>query len=154
LLAACDRVVRVGVGGGDVVTSRPVDTAPVRSDGAWLGPGLVPWTTLRGRRVGVWTALARPARILEALAREAVTPALHIRHADHAAPSPTDIAEAIELAWRARVDLWVATSKCVTHLPSALGGVPVATLAYELSLPEVLVDELRRAVLPDSASRP
>jgi tetraacyldisaccharide 4'-kinase len=146
LLSACDRVVRVGAGGAGVVTTRPVDIVTLHSDGASLGTQPLPWSFLRERRIGLWTALARPGRLEAALAREGVNPVLLLRHGDHAVPSPRDIAEAIARARRADVDLWVSTSKCVTHLPPHLGGIPVATLGYELSLPTTLVNALHHAV--------
>jgi tetraacyldisaccharide 4'-kinase len=140
LLAACDRVVRVGG------AAPSLDGAFVLSDGARLGSLLLTWKDLRPKRVGLWTALARPDRILDRLRGAGIVPSVVAAHADHGRPSPTSTARSIELARRAGVDLWLTTSKCATRMREGLGGLPLAVLAYELSLGESLASALLRAV--------
>jgi len=143
LLAVCDRIVRVGPASprADVA-----DQAVRRVDGAWLGATRLGWDVLRTRRVGLWTALARPDRVLATLTAEQVIPALVVAHGDHLSSSPRETASVLREARRVGIDLWLTTAKCATRLPAELGGVPVATLNYSLLLEESLQEALRRAV--------
>lgn len=62
---------------------------------------------LQNARFGLFTALARPRRLLQAFARAGLEPAIHVVAPDHG-PAP--------YALRHDVDLWVATPKCAIHL--------------------------------------
>ena len=147
LISACDRVVTIGEGDRDALGVHvPVDVALVAVRGAYTSHATLDWGALRARRVGLWTAIARPDRVVHALSRNGVTPAFVATHADHAVVSPRALARIVRGASVAGVDLWLATSKCVTRLPPALGGVPVATLDHALSLGPALVEALRDAV--------
>ena len=153
LLSACDRVVVIGRAAGEVAArGGAADVASVRSDGARLGDETLGWGELRRRRVALWTTIARPERVTRHLARERVVPVLVVALGDHARPTRADAERAIERARQARVDLWLTTAKCATRIPP-LGGVPVATLTYELSLAEPLVRALREAVAAPASVR-
>ena len=120
LLAASDRVIRIGI-----------DATPV-SRGAWSlasGAELLDWCTLRTRRVGLVTAVARPHRVLARLAENGVIPACVHRLPDHAWPGGSGTPGA-----QTGLDLWLTTPKCRTGLPAHIHGIPVATLDYALKL--------------------
>jgi tetraacyldisaccharide 4'-kinase len=147
LLAASDRIVLIGRALPSTVdVDRPTDVAVVQAAGAWLAGSLLSWDELRSRRVGLWTAIARADRVLEGLAREGIIPLLVAAQGNHLQASPEETARAVERARDARVDLWLTTAKCVTRLPGCIGDIPVAMLAYEVSLGESLVQALRRGV--------
>jgi len=62
---------------------------------------------IRGKTIGLFTALGRPRRLVRALAREGIFPSVVVEARDHGpAPRLPDV----------RVDLWVATEKCALHL--------------------------------------
>jgi len=146
LLSRCDRVVVLGGAGSSLgEAGRPVDGVAAVADGAWLEGDRLGWDAIRPRRVGLWTALARPSRVLASLERHGVVPRLHAAHGDHSPPSLAELRSAVDQARHAGVDLWLATAKCATRLPPRLDGVPVATLAYDLPLPDELVTALRVA---------
>lgn len=153
LLAAADRVVALG----EDDTLHPalakrvdVQRVGVVLEGAYVqgakGGELLPWPTLRSLRVGVFLTIARPMRVLDALARRAVEPVVVLRSADHRPPEAATCRLAAH--WSSNVDLWLCTAKCATHLGSPIGGRPVGTLAYNLLLPSELVRELVRAAGP------
>ncbi|HEX8794330.1 MAG TPA: tetraacyldisaccharide 4'-kinase [Polyangiaceae bacterium] len=77
-------------------------------------PGPFPWDALRGARVGLVSALARPHRVLRSLARRGIVPRVVVRARDH---TPVAI-RALRQHERSRsVDVWVATRKCSLHAP-------------------------------------
>ncbi len=133
LFAATDRVVAIAPEGTSEVAlenagSRPIDRAWVVSNGANLGGQFMGWRELGRYRLGLWTVLARPGRVVTALARHGVHPVVVRASPDHGparfprkAPDP-------------RIDLWVCTRKCRNHLPANLWGVSIATLEYSLRL--------------------
>jgi tetraacyldisaccharide-1-P 4'-kinase len=67
---------------------------------------------LRNVRFGLFTALARPRRIVDALRREGLVPAAIVEVADHGPATPS----ARRILQTAEVDAWVATPKCAVHL--------------------------------------
>jgi tetraacyldisaccharide 4'-kinase len=152
LLRAVDRVVVIGGEKEDLpdVGSLPCDRAAVVARGAWRTLGrpktLLDWTELRRLRVGLWTVIARPDRVLRSLARHGVHPTVTLLGADHrprrGAPRPNPAREALPL------DLWLTTSKCEGHLAQDLAflasGVPVAVLDYSVLLEPRLVAGLGR----------
>jgi tetraacyldisaccharide 4'-kinase len=157
LLAAVDRVVVVGgeVGGSLDLSSVPADSAEVVSRGAWaLAPegygSLLDWEELRRLRLGVWTAIARPERVLRALSRRGVFPRVAVFGGDHSPRRGHPWARSSNPD--ASVDLWLTTSKCESHIPrdpgprdflARRGSVPVAALDHALSLAPVLTERLR-----------
>jgi tetraacyldisaccharide 4'-kinase len=151
LLAAVDRVVAIApesTAGHALQQSggRPVDRAWVVSNGATLNGHSIDWRDLGRYRIGLWTALARPHRIVRALARHGISPVTVVTCADH---GPARIPE--ERAARG-IDLWLCTSKCRSHLPAMLSGIPVATLEYSLRLEPPLKAALAR--LDPGSARP
>ncbi|MBS2017277.1 MAG: tetraacyldisaccharide 4'-kinase [Deltaproteobacteria bacterium] len=93
----------------------------------------------RGARLGLFTALARPHRLERALAEAGLPAAVIVRAPDH---GPVPAALQAELR-SAKVDMWVATEKCATHL--ALVGITgeVAVVRDELTLAPDLVSHIR-----------
>jgi tetraacyldisaccharide-1-P 4'-kinase len=67
---------------------------------------------LRDVRFGLFTAIARPRRIADALRREGLVPTITVETSDH---GPVSASARRSLA-TAEVDLWVATPKCSVHL--------------------------------------
>ena len=112
--------------------------ARVVSRGAHFADRLLAWPELAPLRVGLFTALARPGRIAQSLARRGITPAALVGSADHVAPSPRSLARRLASA---PVDLWLASPKCATHLEAAR--IPHATLDHDVFLDESLVEVLR-----------
>jgi tetraacyldisaccharide 4'-kinase len=142
LLAAADRVVVIGAEGEgrwELDATLPVDRAWVVSRGATLDGRLIGWDELGKLRVGLWTALARPDRVIRALARRGVRPAAVILGADHHPPAPPP---------HMGVDLWLCTPKCAPHFRAHFRvavGVPVAVLEHSLRLENALEKAVRHA---------
>jgi tetraacyldisaccharide 4'-kinase len=157
LLALCDRVVATR-GGGDTRAAtfdldRPLDHADVTGEGAWLGDQRLGWAELRGGRVGLWTSVARPARVAARLAAAGVTPVVVATHGDHARVGAALRAKIAREAREKRVELWLCTPKCAARLSPTLEGVPVAILEHELRLEAPLEEALRSAAqLPPATS--
>jgi tetraacyldisaccharide 4'-kinase len=127
LLAACDRVVRVG--------TDPLADARLVSRGAWLGGSLLPWDVLARLRLGLLSALARPDRIVRGLASRGVALQATVRAPDH---GPFDWRSSRATGSRHLVDLWLASPKCALHLTGIelerFARAPLATLDYRLVL--------------------
>lgn len=121
LVAAVDHVVRVA--------SSPAHF-DVHLDGAVVSLASL---VAGGARLGLFTALARPARLEGALRMHDVRPAVVVRAPDHG-PASARARAALRAAAR-DVDVWLATGKCATHLEGAALGVPVAILEDALVLP-------------------
>ena len=100
-----------------------------RLEGTVDGRGArLPIDALRGLRVGLLLAIARPGRVRLALAAAGVTPSVEILLADH---DPVDPSTRTRAA-RQPVDVWVTTARCATKLPAALGGAPVLALDHRI----------------------
>jgi len=102
----------------------PVDAAPC-----------FPATTLaslRAQRVGLFTALGRPARLEGALNRVGVIPAVIVRAADHG-PVTANLARRLA---HANVDRWLATDKCALHLAPVVGEHAITVIEGRCDLPE------------------
>lgn len=85
---------------------------------------------LRGRRLGLLLAIARPERVLRQLRAEGVEPEVVELRADHgrfSEPRPSG------------VEAWLTTPKCATKLGSRHGGAPVWVLERELLVPAALL---------------
>lgn len=67
---------------------------------------------LRDTRFGLFTAMARPRRLVDAMRREGLVPAVSVEVSDHG-PVGASARRSLETA---EVDLWVATPKCALHL--------------------------------------
>jgi tetraacyldisaccharide-1-P 4'-kinase len=124
MLEACDSVVALA---DPLAASEPRQNGRVvqiASLGADARGEMVPWTALEALEVGLVTSLARSDRVLTFLARRGVTPRCTVRGRDHSAPRLPKAAAIPP------VDLWLASTKCTTHLPCTLNGAPVATIDY------------------------
>ncbi|HEY8078909.1 MAG TPA: tetraacyldisaccharide 4'-kinase [Labilithrix sp.] len=106
LLAASDLVVEVDATPSDAILER-----------------------LRGVRFGLFTALARPSRLVRALARRGLFPSATVEVSDHG-PFTRRAAREIRAA-QSRVDLWLATPKCALHFDCA---TPLLVLEDRLCL--------------------
>jgi tetraacyldisaccharide 4'-kinase len=142
LLAAADAVVAVHDGASirDALAgvrvplfTVPADAVLASSDGRPLA-----WHELRGARVGVVLAVARPGRVLDTLAAHGIDPAVTRLFADHALPR--------RCAGRDSVDIWLTTPKCATKLDAIYDGAPVAVLRRTLALPEGLLARCVEAI--------
>ena len=105
----------------------------------------VPWELLRCERVGLLTCLARPARLVAALATHGVTPVTHLAFRDHGPHNPEDITRALDTA--PPVDRWLLTEKCATHLPWPLGPsaprpLPLTLLTLTIPIPRPTLSRL------------
>jgi hypothetical protein len=87
-------------------------------------------------RFGLFTAIARPERLVRALPR---APAIVISAPDHG-PAWT-CAREVE-RWDRSVDLWVASSKCAIHLETLRPARPIAVLPAIVSLPDAVTRAL------------
>jgi tetraacyldisaccharide 4'-kinase len=150
LLSSADRVVLIGgQAGGE--RSGPFDTAQVVSAGAWLPeprPVLLDWASLRGPRVGLWTCLARPERLVGFLATRGIRLS-HTRFGpDHGVGANHGKRSRVCLPHIPDLDLWLTTAKCRTHLPPPPleEGIPVATLDHAVRLSAGLCSALRRTI--------
>lgn len=90
----------------------PVDARPPDEDLARLA----------GRRFGLFTAIARPRRLVAALRREGLSPAVSVEVSDH---GPVSTSARRTLA-TAEVDLWLATPKCSIHLENTEPGTALS----------------------------
>jgi tetraacyldisaccharide 4'-kinase len=140
LVSHADVVVRVGESSPSSPSGRAA-SARVVSRGVHLDRTRIGWDELRYARVGLACALARPDRVLRFLQSRGVVPVAVARAPDHA-PIP-----ARHLS--ARVDLWLATPKCATHVPAMRAGcAPVATIDHDVVLCPSLCARLLCAAAP------
>lgn len=103
----------------------------------------IAWDRLRRERIGLITCLARPQRVRRALAARGIFPAIHLALPDHGPRTSRKIEHEMAIA---RVDRWLATSKCAQHLarPARL-----ATLACEAVLAPSLEIRIAAALALD-----
>jgi tetraacyldisaccharide-1-P 4'-kinase len=158
LLRAVDRAVAIGGHGLPDVGSVPVDRADIVSEGARLpaslGGQVLGWGALRELRLGLWTRVARPDRIVRWLARHGVFPVSTVFGGDHRPIHPS------ERPTRGGdlIDVWLVTPKCNARAlvatpawqayPRSAGGTPIATLDHALRLGKSLTDVLETIVPP------
>ena len=135
LLAACDHPVWLRSEIDDAGSAAPL-VAQVHSRGAFVEGKLLPWSALAPLRLGLFTALARPSRLLQALVRRGLTPVKHVCATDHG-PAPPNR----RFLSPGGIDLWLASPKCALHLEAAR--IPHAVLEHELSVPPALAVALR-----------
>lgn len=125
-----------------------VDATPTSVDwkdgagpaGAWGGGTSLPVAALRTARVGLFTAIARPDRLVRALAAVGVRPDAIVSVSDHRSPGASELAR----MRGARVDAWIATPKCALHLEGASLGVPLGILDADVPLPPPTLRALTR----------
>jgi tetraacyldisaccharide 4'-kinase len=134
-------------GAGDVAPAgdlrAPIDALARACDEAVLvdaTPCAEDLARLRGVRFGLFSALARPARLVRALARQRdprLVPAVTVALGDHGPMT----AEAARRIHEADVDAWVATPKCATHFATRATR-PLLVLEDRIALPTVLVSHM------------
>jgi len=103
-----------------------------RSDGS-----AVPLDDLRGAALGLVLAIARPDRVVRALANRGLCPIATVVFPDHHRPSPAEL-DALTRTTH-RIDAWLTTGKCATKLPSSVGRVPVLVLDHVVRLTDRLI---------------
>lgn len=134
LLAHADEVVHVDATPRSVWLGSParaIDLATFASSSA-------------ARRVGLFTALARPDRLVRALVAAGLEPQEHVRAPDHG-PLTRGLERRLGAA-DARVGVWLATSKCAVHLERSRLRDRLAILDGTLVLPPRLTVALRGLV--------
>ncbi|MCU0690562.1 MAG: tetraacyldisaccharide 4'-kinase [Polyangiaceae bacterium] len=143
LLTACDEVVIVR---DPAQQSEAVNRWPE----AWGEPRLVrtAWTeafvprvpfgsayaALRPARIGLLLTIARPTRVTRALLARRVVPLCHWFGADHRAPGLSDLRRIRNLARRFRLDGWLTSSKCATHLAGLDLAAPIGVIQVSTRL--------------------
>jgi tetraacyldisaccharide 4'-kinase len=104
--------------------------------GAWTPEGrFVALDELRGLRLGLLLAIARPERVAAALEARGVAVACKSLHADHAVPTPRP---------NRGLDAWLTTAKCATKVRQTPGSTPVWTLEHRAQLPADFVERAAR----------
>jgi tetraacyldisaccharide 4'-kinase len=125
LLASADHVVPVdATPRGLTLDGRAIDLATLAASVAQ-----------EGSRLGLFTAIARPDRLERALERLGLAPHVVVRAADHGPLT----AQAARRLGDAKVDLWLATSKCAVHLEALSGRIPLAVLDGSVPLSPAIV---------------
>lgn len=100
-------------------------------------------------RVGLFTALGRPERLVGALARAGLAPLHVVRAPDHGPITPRLARRLVDLP----VDLWLATTKCALHLETLDLAAPLGILDGSLVLPSSLALRLAALASPTDAFR-
>ena len=98
-----------------------------------------------GMRLGLFTALARPDRLVRALEVAGVAAREIVRAADHGPLSP-GLVRCLDDA-DSRVDLWLATTKCAVHLEARALDERLAILDGSLALPLAVVRALQQPLV-------
>jgi tetraacyldisaccharide 4'-kinase len=121
------------VGEGDVQRFAPCEPVSARPQFLFAQRTTVPGD-LRAVRVGLVTNIARPARLLRALERLGIEPAVHVDLGDHGRLFPA--AQAFVSRNAHRVDVWVAPGKTLAALggPSNLEGKPLHPVDHVVDL--------------------
>lgn len=141
------------VGSADHVV--PVDATPTAV--RWHTGDRATLESIRGMRVGLFTAMARPDRLLTALRASGIEPRAIVSIADH---GPLTRSARRRLSSCAGLDGWLATEKCALHLSLGsdrpLGHGRVGILESEVTLSHVSLaaarDALRRATGHDATA--
>jgi tetraacyldisaccharide-1-P 4'-kinase len=130
LLAAADRVALVATASEEPSNPFPVSYVVRNTVTGARDPsgGFATVEMLRGVRVGLILAVARPSRIVRALAAEAIFPVATRLFGDHARIDPTTFARLPP------VDAWLTTGRCMTKLGAPIRGAPVLALEHALAV--------------------
>jgi len=88
---------------------------------------------LEGMRLGFFSAMARPRRLLSALARANVAPSVVIHSADHGPLARATIHRVVQA--ETDVEMWIASEKCALHLEGLGLRRPIATFESAADLP-------------------
>ena len=125
LLAACDQVVLLrdpALANRGVTTTWPgAMRAELQLLGFSLPSGKIDVREADAARLGVLLLVGRPQRVLASLRARGVRPLCHWFGADHTPPSSLDCWILRRMARQHRLDGWLVTPKCRTHLSSDLG---------------------------------
>ncbi len=141
LLAHADHVVFVdALPLGAIVDGRSLDLGSLRS--SWRSPAA-------RSRIGLFTALGRPERLARALARDGILTSEVVHAGDHGPLTASLRRRLVD----SRVDLWLATAKCATHLAGLELGAPLAILDGSVVLPLDLRRVLGELLLQTDANR-
>jgi tetraacyldisaccharide 4'-kinase len=97
-----------------------------------------------GKRIGLFTALARPDRLVRALELAGLHVAERVRAADHGPLTPGLVRRLDDAD--SRTDLWLATPKCAVHLEPRALGERLAILDGSLALSPAVARELRHVL--------
>lgn len=133
LLAAADRAVAVvdSAGGAPTSADLPEGAIALRSsiEGASDASGIhLDLTSIARENLGLLVGVARPERILAALARRGINPSAVFTFPDHA--SFTGLHEDA----LPPVAAWLTTARCSTKLPAHLAGAPVLALSHRIDV--------------------
>ncbi|HQP33967.1 MAG TPA: tetraacyldisaccharide 4'-kinase [Polyangiaceae bacterium] len=139
LLRATDRVVLVSDANCQGETALPpfvMDACRVelRIVGARAGAVLFPVDQLRSLRLGVLLLVGRPQRILDSLERCGVRCETAWFGGDHQPPGGLALAAIRRAARISRIDAWLVTPKCGTHLSGLDLGAPAWEIETSLRL--------------------
>lgn len=96
---------------------------------------VAPLSALAGKRLGLLTTVARPARVREKLLAQGVRVSEWRAGADHAA-----IEGRRALAESPRVELWLSTAKCRERVGQVFENIPVWVIVERVDLPGGLVE--------------
>lgn len=119
----------------DVVV--PVEATPALVQ--WPDGSAEPLAALRARPVGLFTAHARPDRLISALESENISLREIVSIHDH---GPLGLAE--RRIRQSRVEAWIATEKCALHLARVPLAVPLGVLRDDFRLPNAVIQRLLR----------
>jgi tetraacyldisaccharide 4'-kinase len=145
-----------GAGGGGDASAR----AGAAGEGAirlrsWIEGGIeasgrrVDVASLRGMRVGLVVGIARPERVVAALARRGIEPSAVVALGDHASFAGVRGGD----LGGASVDAWLTTSRCATKLPAAVSGAPVVALDHRIDALPLCAALLARGGGKDASAR-
>jgi tetraacyldisaccharide 4'-kinase len=127
---------------GDLVANwsrlRAATDEPVEIGGPEAREELRIETDLGGARVGLVTSMARPARVLAALAERGIEPRFHVERSDHAALSRSEARRLAGLP----VDVWLVDAKTHAQAPD------LGLLVHHEVVPSAGLVERVRARLP------
>lgn len=96
---------------------------------------VAPLSALDGKRLGLLTTVARPARVREKLLAHGIHVSEWRAGADHA-----PFKQRRTLAERPEVDLWLSTAKCRERVGQVFENIPVWVIVERVDLPAELVD--------------
>ncbi|HVJ92605.1 MAG TPA: tetraacyldisaccharide 4'-kinase, partial [Labilithrix sp.] len=113
----------------------PVDPMPTHV--RWRGGETTSVRSLRTMSLGLFTAIARPDRLIRALAAAGIHPREVVSVDDHG-----PLRAEHERVMTGRVDAWIATQKCALHLDGVDLGGPVGVLEGNVELPPPIVAAL------------
>jgi len=130
LLAVTNHVVVLG---DPISPDLPASALPLSSTIAALADAFgqtLPLESITRKKVGLLLGVARPERLVYALARLGVSPSATVMLADHASFG----AFSLRRARRLDVSAWLTTGRCATKLPAHLGGAPVLSLVHHVDV--------------------